>query len=54
VIPILFVLSLPSQFIAWSSLPTGVEVVFYMYCLMAAAVALVVQATARAIASGGV
>jgi hypothetical protein len=53
VIPILFVLSLPSQFIAWSSLPTGVEVVFYMYCLMAAAVALVVQATARAIASGG-
>jgi hypothetical protein len=50
VIPILFVLSLPSQFLAWSNLATGVEVVFYMYCLMSAVVALVVQATVRAIA----
>jgi hypothetical protein len=47
VIPILFVLSLPSQFLAWSSLATGVEVVFYMYCLIAAAVALAVQALCR-------
>jgi len=46
-IPILFVLSLPSQFIAWSSLHTGVEVVFYMYCLIAAAVALAVRALCR-------
>ncbi|MBV8753805.1 MAG: hypothetical protein JO328_13175 [Hyphomicrobiales bacterium] len=50
VIPILFVLSIPSQFIAWSSLHTGVEVVFYMYCLIAAAVALAVQAMMRTIA----
>jgi len=50
VIPILFVLSLPSQFLAWSSLHTGVEVVFYMYCLIGAALALVVQAMARAAA----
>jgi hypothetical protein len=48
VIPILFVLSLPSQFIAWSNLHTGVEIVFYMYCLIAAAVALAVQALFRA------
>jgi hypothetical protein len=47
VIPILFVLSLPSQFLAWSTLATGVEPVFYMYCLIAAAVALVVQALCR-------
>ena len=50
VIPILFVLSLPSQFIAWSTLHTGVEVVFYMYCLIAAAVALAVQAMVGTIA----
>jgi hypothetical protein len=50
VIPILFVLSLPSQFLAWSNLHTGVEVVFYMYCLIAAAVALAVQALFRATA----
>jgi len=50
VIPILFVLSLPSQFLAWSSLHTGVEVVFYVYCLAAAALALVVQASVRTIA----
>jgi hypothetical protein len=50
VIPLLAVLSLPSQFIAWSSLHTGVEIVFYMYCLMAAAVALAIQATVSAIA----
>jgi hypothetical protein len=47
VIPILFVLSLPSQFIAWSSLHTGVEVVFYMYCSIAVALAFIVQATVR-------
>src|SRR5262249_42715967 len=47
VIPILFVLSLPSQFVAWSSLHTGVEVVFYMYCLITAALALIVQAAVR-------
>ena len=47
VIPVLFVLSLPSQFVAWSTLATGVEVVFYMYCLIAAAVALAVQALCR-------
>lgn len=47
VIPILFVLSLPSQFLAWSNLHTGVEVVFYLYCLIAAAVALAAQALAR-------
>jgi hypothetical protein len=41
------VLSLPSQFLAWSSLHTGVEVVFYTYCLIAAAVALAVQALCR-------
>jgi hypothetical protein len=46
VVPILFVLSLPSQFIAWSSVHTGVEVIFYMYCLMAAALAFAVQAAA--------
>jgi hypothetical protein len=50
VIPVLFVLSLPSQFLAWSSLHTGVDVVFWMYCLLAAAVALIVQATLRTIA----
>jgi hypothetical protein len=47
VIPILFVLSLPSQFLAWSTLPTGVEVVFYAYCLVAAVLALIVQAAVR-------
>jgi hypothetical protein len=47
VIPVLLVLSLPSQFLAWSSLHTGVEIVFYMYCLIAAAVALAVQALCR-------
>ena len=52
VIPLLAVLSLPSQFIAWSSLHTGIEVVFYMYCLIAAALTFIVQATVRAIASG--
>jgi hypothetical protein len=46
-IPILLVLSLPSQFLAWSSLHTGVEVVFYLYCLIAAAGALAAQALAR-------
>jgi hypothetical protein len=50
VIPVLFVLSLPSQFLAWSSLHTSVDVVFWMYCLLAAAVALIVQATLRTIA----
>jgi hypothetical protein len=48
VIPILFALSLPSQFVAWSSLHTGVEVVFYTYCLIAAALAFAVQAAAMA------
>jgi hypothetical protein len=48
VIPILLALSLPSQFLAWSSLHTGVEVVFYMYCLIGGTLALAVQATARA------
>ena len=43
---VLFAFSLPSQFIAWSSLHTGVEVVFYMYCVIAAALAFAVQATA--------
>jgi hypothetical protein len=47
VIPVMFVLSLPSQFLAWSSLHTGVEVVFYVYCLIAAAVALAAQALFR-------
>jgi hypothetical protein len=47
VIPILFVLSLPSQFLAWSTLPTGVEVVFYAYCLAAGALAFVVQTAVR-------
>jgi hypothetical protein len=46
VIPILFVLSLPSQFLAWSSLHTGIDVVFYMYCLTAAVLALAIQAAA--------
>jgi hypothetical protein len=46
-IPILFLLSLASQFLAWSSLHTGVELVFYMYCLIAAAVALAVQGLCR-------
>ena len=53
VIPVLFALSLPSQFLAWSSLHTGVDVVFWMYCLIAAAVALVVQTTLRTAASPG-
>jgi len=47
VIPLLFALSLPSQFLGWSSLHTGVDVVFWMYCLIAAAAALVVQTTLR-------
>lgn len=46
-IPILFVLSLPSQFLAWSSLHTGVEVVFYLYCLIGAALAFAVRALGR-------
>jgi hypothetical protein len=46
-IPILCALSLPSQFLAWSSLHTGVDVVFWMYCLLAAAVALIVHALVR-------
>ena len=50
VIPILFVLSLPPQFLAWSVLHTGVEVVFYIYCLAAAGLALIVQAAVRAVA----
>jgi hypothetical protein len=49
VIPILFVLSVPSQFLAWSTLHTGVEIVFYMYCLLAGALALIVQATLKAV-----
>jgi hypothetical protein len=47
-IPILFALSLPSQFLAWSSLHTGVDIVFYMYCLIGTALALVVEATLSA------
>lgn len=47
VIPILFVLSLPSQFVAWSTLATGIEIVFYAYCLAASALALIVQAAVR-------
>src|ERR1051326_7678711 len=47
VIPLLFALSLPSQFLGWSSLHTGVDVVFWMYCLIAAGAALVVQTTLR-------
>jgi hypothetical protein len=50
VIPILFVLSLPSQILAWSGLQTGIDVVFYMYCLAAAALAFIVQAMVRTIA----
>src|SRR5262249_51169914 len=47
VIPVLFVRSLPSQFRAWSRLHTGVDAVFWMSCLIAAAAALIVQATLR-------
>jgi hypothetical protein len=50
VIPVLFVLSLPSQFLAWSSLHTGIDVVFWIYGLIATAAALIVQATVRMIA----
>jgi hypothetical protein len=49
-IPILFVLSLPSQFVAWSSLWTGADVVFCMYCLIGATLALAVRATVQTIA----
>jgi hypothetical protein len=52
VIPILSVLSLPSQFVAWSTVATGVEIIFYMYCLMAAALAFVVEAIVTAISEG--
>jgi hypothetical protein len=47
---ILSALSLPSQFVAWSSLHTGVDVVFYAYCLVAAVLALIVQAAVRSLA----
>jgi hypothetical protein len=46
----LFALSLPSQLLAWSSLHTGVEVVFYAYCLIAAGVALAMHTAVRAVA----
>jgi hypothetical protein len=46
-IPILFALSMPSQFLAWSSLWTGVDVVFNAYCLAASALALIIMAVAR-------
>lgn len=50
VVPMLFVLSLPSQFLAWSSLHTAVDVIFWMYGLIVATVALIVQAALRTIA----
>jgi hypothetical protein len=53
VIPLLFVLSLPSQFLAWSSLHTGIEVVFYVYCLTAGSAALIVQAMLRPLSRSG-
>lgn len=49
-VPILFVLSLPSQFVAWSTLPTGVDVVFWAYCLAASALALIAAAAVRGVA----
>jgi hypothetical protein len=53
ILAFLCALSLPSQFLAWSSLHTGVEVVFYPYCLIAAAAALALQAALRAVARPG-
>ena len=50
VVPVLFLLSLPSQFLAWSSLHTAVDVIFWMYCLIAVAVALIMQAMVQMIA----
>jgi len=50
VVPVLFLLSLPSQFLAWSSLHTAVDVIFWMYCLIAVAVALIMQAMEQMIA----
>jgi hypothetical protein len=50
VVPILFGLSLPSQFLAWSGLHTSVDVIFWMYCLAAAGLALILQAALSRVA----
>jgi hypothetical protein len=44
IIPVLFLLSLPPQLVAWSNLSTSVDVIFYMYATFAVILTFIVQA----------